>query len=332
MPSIGGLAINNPLSLANTAVKPVNNNSNLIAQGAVGAANAVQFPTAAPVNNAPAITTTAGSTLTPAQTTAQNEFNSQMTADQGALKTSIGSAAGDYKQSILDLVNSNKNSQNTINSQAVQNELARDQGIQGVTDMVSNGIQGGGVVLDNDNAGTSSAGDALARAYGVQGRQSASQVGNQYAQGENTINNSQTALNNDEGTQISDVQQKKVDTITSIVNSANSSLQYLDSLAASANITDLPNINQQIAQVKQQATAALSAYDSELSGAKTAPNSVDANRATAQGLFTAGTAAAQPFNFTDQAPATLQGTGPTPSSLPIFIAPQTDKNNRPALA
>lgn len=268
--------------------------------------------------------TTTSTTTNPAD---QAEYEGQLSADQAAINSGISTSAGDYNQSILDLVNGNTNAQAKINADAVQNELARDQGLQGVTDMVGNGIQGGGVQIDDAGGGTSSAGQQLAQDYGIVGRQAASQVGNQYAQGVNTVGNEQTVQNNDEATQIGDEQQKKSDTINSIVTSANSSLQYLDSLAQSADITDLPSINQQIATVKAQATAALSAYDGELSGINVAPTSQDQNRATAQQLVTAGTAPSAPFQFTTTQPAQFANSGPSPSTLPIYIAPSTSNKN-----
>lgn len=321
-PFAGLIGQNSSNNYLNPAVQP----SNSAPAPAKAAAAPAATPTTQNNTNVVAATTPVATGPTPAQQAAQNEYNSQYAADQSSINSGITSNAGDYNQSILDLINSNKNAQNKINSDAVQNELARDQGMQGVTSMVGNGIQGGGVQIDDAGGGTSSAGEALARDYGIVGRQAASQVGNQYAQGNNTINNEQTEQNNNEQTQLGDEAQKKTDTINTIVSSANQQLQYLDSLAQSANITDLPDINSQIASVKAQATAALSAFDSELSGVQVAPTTQAANQATAQGLFAAGTAPANAFNFTTTAPANIANTGPSPSSLPIYIAP-ANKNN-----
>lgn len=268
---------------------------------------------------------------------AQANYNNGLAADMSVINQGIGSGAGDYHQSILDYFNGAggvNSQQNTINASSVQNELSRAQGLQGVRDMISNGIQGGGVVLDNDNAGTSSAGEALARAYGIQGRQQASGVGNQYAQGQNTIANQQgnldTAVKN---FMTVDAPTKKADIINNIVSGANQTLTYLNAIAQGAGVSNLPAIQQQIDQVKAQATSALSAYDSELGQqqAANAPTSQEANQAKAQGLFAAGTAPAQAFNFTNVGPAQLQNTGPAASSLPIYIAP-SNKNTIPATA
>lgn len=335
--SIGGLTINNPLALSQPASKSA---SPLNATGLNLSGNGLSIyslpglsPLSAPAGSVLGASTTVPNTPAAAAgpRAAQNQFNNEQASTMDSINSGIDTGAGDYNQGILDIVNGNKNSQAAINAQAVQNELAKSQGLQGVTDMVGNGIQGGGVVLDNDNAGTSSAADALARAYGVQGRQAASQVGNQYAQGQNTINTSQTALNNNETAQVGDLNQKKADTINSIVNTANQQLTYLNAIASSASLPDQINIAQQIASIKAQATSALSAYDGELSGVNTTEIAQPAAQAQAQQLLTAGVAPTQAFNYTSQAPATLQNTGPAASDLPIYIAP-SNKSTVPTTA
>lgn len=262
-----------------------------------------------------------------AQQQAQTNYNNENSAVNSEVGSGITTQGGDYNQSILDLINANTGAQSKINADAVQNELAKDQGMQGVTDMVGNGIQGGGVQIDDAGGGTSSAGQQLAQDYGIVGRQAASQVGNQYAQGENTVNSEQDIQNGDEATQVGDEQQKKADAINSIIQGATQSLTMLDSYASEAGISDMPNILAQQAAIKAQATAALSAYDSELSGIQIAPTTQAANQAKAQGLFAAGTAPAQAFNYTTTAPATFANTGPSPSALPIYIAPATKNND-----
>lgn len=273
-------------------------------------------------------TTTTSTGPTAAEVAAANNFNNEQASDMGVINTAIGTAASGYGNDIQGLVTQNQNSQAAINAQAVQNELAEDQGTQSVNDMVNNGIEGGGVVLDNDNAGTSSAADALARAYGVQARQSESQVGNQFAQGEESIGNSQSALGNTENYEANtELPYDKTSAINNIVSNANSSLQYLDLLASeSGGTVSIPNINTQRQQVQNQATAALSALDGQIGGVTPAPTSNAQNESTAQGLFTAGTAPAQAFNYTDTAPATL-ASGPAASNLPIYIAPVQSNNN-----
>lgn len=298
------------------------------------AAKPASSPAAAPAassggasGGASAASVAAAAALAKAESNYQNESSATM----NTINTGINSGAGDYNQSILDAFNGSggfKSQQANVDQEQTQNELSRLEGMQGVRNMVNNGIQGAGVVLDNSGSGTSSAGDAVARAYGVQGRQQASSVGDQAAQGESSIQNDQNNLNNSEQNFVNvDEPTKKADIINSIVSGANQSLTYLNAIASSASLPDQINIAQQVAQIKANATAALSAYDSELSGSvsSNAPQTADQYNSKAAQLFSAGTAPENEFNFTDQAPATLQGTGPSASSLPIFVS--SSKNN-----
>lgn len=264
---------------------------------------------------------------------AEANYHSNLDATNNTIGTGIDAGGGDYKQSILDAFNGSggfKSQQATVDNERVQNELSRLQGMQGVREMVNNGIQGGGVVLDNAGAGTSSAGEALARAYGVQGRQQASKVGQQAAQGNNSIDTEQGNLSNAEDNfQNVDMPTKKADIINGIVASANQALTYLNALASGANLPDQINIAQRVAEVKAQATAALGAFDGQLSGARggNVPLGSDQYGSKAAQLFSSGTAPEKEFNFTSQAPATLQNTGPAASNLPIYLSSASNKND-----
>ena len=252
----------------------------------------------------------------------------------GTINQGIGSNAGDILNMINQYATTDTGQQRTINQQAIQNELSKQQGMQGVLDMVHNGIQSGGVTIGNAGGGTSSASEALARAYGLLGRQDASKVGNQYAQGQNTIQNTQQNLNDVIGQQGRDVTTSKADRITTIVTGAQAALQQLNYMAQIASAPDRVDIEKQINDVKAQALQELSQYDRNLSDSVTAngPTSQEANQASARGLATTGTAAAQPFNFTSNVPQNLQGTGDFSSSLPIFVSPNNKNNQAPALA
>lgn len=253
---------------------------------------------------------------------AVSDYNSNKDATFGLINNGIGSAASGYGSSIQDYLDAEKQQQNSINNEGVQNELAHEQGTQGILDMVGNGIKSGGVILANDNAGSSSAGEALARAYGTLGRQQQSSVNNQTAQGQAKIDTDQENLTEANATETRHTQEDKVNTINSIVNDATSKIASLNQAASSASLPERLDIDSQIAQIKAQATSALSAYDSELSSgiAANAPASADDNQAAATKLLNAGTAPEQPFDYTTDVPASLSGSGQFASSLPIFIA------------
>lgn len=252
------------------------------------------------------------------------DYNRSLTSSNNSISDAINSGASGYKGSILDYLDSRRGQQNTINSDAVQNELARQTGMQGILDMVGNGVRSTGTVLANKNAGSSSAGDAIARAYGTLGRQQASGVGNQFAQGQNKVNTEQSNLSLADTSQQRHSSEDKTNTINTIVNNARSQLASLNQAASYASIPNRVDIESKIAQVKQQAMAALSSYDSSLTQGISGQTPLDSNgvRAQATSLATAGTAPSQPFNYTSEAPAQFQGTGQFASSLPIFIAPK----------
>lgn len=246
------------------------------------------------------------------------------TALKGNTMNSINSTIDQSSQglhsSILDYLEGRGRQQSTIDSKSVQNELAREQGGQGILDMVGNGIRSGGVTLAHNNAGSSSGADALARAYSVLGRQQMSSVGNQFAQGQNEIQTDQNNLMATDATQIRHSEEDKTKTINSIVTDASDKLSRLNAAAANASLPDRVQIDQEIARIKQQALTALSSYDQELSQgiSSQVPQSADATRAKANDLRVAGVAPENAFNFTAEAPAQFQNTGQFASSLPIF--------------
>lgn len=266
---------------------------------------------------------------------AEKSYNDTLAADRQGFSDVIGSNAGDYKTAILDQFNNPggfKSQQANINNEGIQNELSNIQGMQDIRDMVNNGINGAGVVLDNDGSGTSSAGDAVARAYGVQARQQSAKVGSQFAQGQHQIESEQGTLNNAEDNFMNtDMPQKKADMISAIAQNAQSQLANLNYMATIANIPDRVNILQEMQNVKSQATQALSAFDSQLTSQRAAntPESQDNSRADAMKLYTAGSAPTHQFDYSTTAPAQMQNSGPAASPLPIYVAPQGNKDNTP---
>ena len=341
---IGGLAIHNPMATPNAyaggnnpaPAAVVNNGAGGGGGGGGGGGNNGNNNnnTTPPNPGVPA----APAGPTPAQITAQNNYNNTYGADMTGIASNISAGASTYGQGIMDAFNGTGgfgDRQSTIDSSGIQNQLSEDQGMQGVRDMVNNGIQGGGVMLDNAGAGTSSASDALARAYGVEGRQQASSVGSQYQGGLATIGVNQGQLNSDENNYVAvDAPANKAIAVNSIVQSATSALTYLNLMAA--NTTDpaqLGDISAKIAQIKSEATTALTNYDGSLASQMTAHTGMTQPtiQSTAASRFAAGTAPASEFNYTSTAPATIQGTGPAASNLPIYVSP-SNKTNIPATA
>lgn len=294
---------------------------------------AVTTAVAAPGGSTTSAQDVAAAQAAQAQAAAEANYQNIKSGDMSTINSNIGANASQYNSDILGAFQDTggyNSQQSNINQEQTQNELARLQGMQGVRDMVNNGVQGGGVMLDNAGAGTSSAGEALARAYGILGRQQASGVGQQAAEGESSISNDQNNLTNAEnfftGTKMPN---EKQSIVNNIVSAASQSLTYLNAMALSSSLPDQIDIANQIAQVKAQATAALSAYDGELASnvASNAPQTSDQTSSKAASLFAAGTAPEQEFNFTSEAPAQFANTGPSASSLPIFTSSQANKND-----
>jgi hypothetical protein len=271
------------------------------------------------------VTTGGSSTVSNGPTAAQLA----QIANFGALHQNILSSATDaganaaqnqYGVGVLDFLNSAKTGQNQLNQKGTQLELARQQGAQGIRGMVGRGIQSGGVLLNNKNAGDSSAAGAIARAYGDLGQRQMSTVGNQYAQGQSELGNEQAAFNDQQNLGVIKLGAQKNQIVNSIVDQANQSLAALDGQMATAGIGDRINLEAEKQNIKSQALAQLRQYDEMLANgvAGQHPATVDQNRDAAGQLAQNGTAATNPFQFTDQAPAQFQNTGPFSGNLPLF--------------
>jgi hypothetical protein len=255
------------------------------------------------------------------------KFN-QLKADFSGQKNNIMSGANDainnagtsIGSGILDLISSLSSGQRAIDSQAVQNELAKKQGLRGVMDHLGQGIRSGGVMLANKNAGDSSAAGALADAYGQIGRQEASQIGNQYAQGMEQVGLKQQDLSDQKDVGMRHIAENKTQVINNIVSDTQTKLAALDSAIAGASLPDRINIEGEKNNVRNQALAALQQYDQQLQQGvgNVHAQSQDDRMAKANELANAGVAPEGAYSFTEHGPAQFQGTGPFASSLPLF--------------
>lgn len=237
----------------------------------------------------------------------------------GNVNDSVSNLGASYQNGVLGLIDTLNAGQHGIDQQEIQNQLAKQQGIAGVTASVARGIKSGGVTLANRNAGSSSAAGALADAYGQQGRQQLSQVGNQYAQGENAIQEAQNSFNTSVAGKQRDLEYNKQQQVNSIVNDAGSKLAALDAQIAGASLPDRIAIDQEKQNIRNQALSALQQYDQQLSSAVGGLHPLDQASAVTQArsLATAGTAPDNAFQFTESAPAQF-GQGPVSSGLPLF--------------
>lgn len=276
----------------------------------------------------------------PSPTPTQAQTDPYSTYQQGLMnnfdpqKANIFSSANDaainqgqnlgYGQNgIMSFINNLRDTQTGIDNKSTQNELSKIQGGRSILDMVGRGIKSGGVMLAGRNAGDSSGAEAIARAYGDAGRRSMSQVGNQYALGQNDIAQQQTSLDrkrNDYVNGPGGYQLSKANIVSSIVDAARNSLAQLDAQMAQASLPQRIALEQEKENIRTQVMGHLTQYDQLLADQNSQINPMghDAAQQKAFGLASAGAAPESAFNFTSQAPAQFQGTGPFASDLPIF--------------
>lgn len=253
-------------------------------------------------------------------------FNTQKQGIIDSASSAAENKAKEYGLSVLNFLDSLKLGQQKLDRQGANNELAKMQGVNGVLGMVGRGIRSGGVMLNNKNAGDSSAAGALANAYGQIGRGQLSNVGNQYEQGNNELQADQSAFDVQQAAGVRNLQGSKDIAVNDIVNAARTSLVELDAKMADASMPERIAIEQEKNNIKQTVVSKLQALDQQLtsgvSGVKAA--TVDQRRQTAGDLLRAGTSlGADAFNFSTEAPATFQGIQPAGSGIPLYTMPRS---------
>lgn len=251
-------------------------------------------------------------------------FNTQKGNIFSTSKEAAQNKAISRKSSILDFIGSLKSGQRNIDERGVQNELSKKQGYSSILDMVGRGLKSGGVLLGNKNALSSSAAEGLARAYGSIGQRELGKVGNQYELENRNIGMAQEDFGEQRQTGLRKFEEDKTQTVNSIVSQARGSLAELDAAMLDADMPTRIAIEQEKERIKGEVLDILSQYDQKLAqgAAGVAPTSVEDRRRTAFGLANAGVAATNPFDFSTEAPAEFQGTGPFPSELPLFTTPR----------
>lgn len=255
-----------------------------------------------------------------ADAVARQNFNSGRDSMFGSIDRRLENEGVGIRSGILDQIEALRNGQNSIDTSAVNNELGKKQGMSGVMNMVSNGLRSGGVILANKNASNSSAPEALARAYSLLGRQSASEVGNKYEIANNNIRAQQTNLDNTRATTSRKYQDQKSQLINSIIDSATTQMEALNTSMVNASLPDRIAIEQEKNNIRNKALGQLQQFDNLLQSEMAGVKASDANTrlSKAQELANAGTAASGEFDYTSAIPAELQNTGPFEANLPIF--------------
>lgn len=247
-------------------------------------------------------------------------FNTQKQNIFGSSLDAARTAGIGLKSNILDFIDSLRQGQRSIDSSAVDNELARQRGTQDVYSSVNRGIQSGGQMLTNRNASDSSAAEAIARAYGDIGRRSLSQVGNQYELNNRSLGEQQQILDEQRAAGIRKFGESKEQIVGNIVVQARNSLAALDAAMLEASLPERIAIEQEKENIRQQVLAELSQYDALLTSqaGAIAPTSQADRISEATRLGAAGRAPSTAFNFDTMPAAQFQNTGPFASELPLF--------------
>lgn len=218
-----------------------------------------------------------------------------------------------------------RQAQNAINQKGIQNEASRRSGQQDILGMVGRGIESGGRILANKNAGTSSATGEIARAYGNMGQREMSKVGNQYELANQGINQEQQALKEQQDLYKNTVfQNNKEQIVGSIVSAAQSQLAELDTALRGASLPDRIAIEGEKNKIRDSARAELAKFDAMLANEINSAQATtqEQNRSKAVDLANMGQAPAGQFDYTTEAPVGFQGPAPAGGNLPIFTFPR----------
>lgn len=247
-------------------------------------------------------------------------FNNQKSNIYGSANDAATSLQGGFNQSILDTIRGFTRNQDAIDKKSVQNESSKIQGGRDIMSMVGRGVKSGGVQLAQKNAGSSSATQAIANAYGQLGQRQMSTIGNQYASNAGDIADTQRYQNEDLASAPGKFHEGLMQSVNGIVNAARDQFAALDAAMANASLPDRIAIEQEKETLRGQVLGHLQQYDAQLAqgvgGIKALGGDDVRSRANSQ--LSAGQADPNLFNYNTQVPAQFQNSGPFASELPIF--------------
>lgn len=259
------------------------------------------------------------------QRIAQNNFNSgysnlQASQDSTLDKWGIGYGAG-YRS----LYNQILGGQENIDTMAAKNELNLKRGTQGVLGMVGRGIKSAGVMLGNRNAGSSSAADRIAKAYGSLGKSEMGNVGNQYALQNEDIATQQKALGRQEEEGFNNLEEAKKVMLNDIISDTRNQVQSLMTMMQNADLPTQISLQAEIDAVKAEGIAKAQSVEGQWKSKIIGVNARgrDGNMTRAEEMMTAGMDLGKDaFNFTTEAPMSMNNTIPAGANLPIYTIPR----------
>lgn len=255
------------------------------------------------------------STINP---TLSNILNS---STEAARNTGLG-----IDTTLRNYLNSQMDSQDVLNNQAIQAEMAKKTGNSDILKAVGQGIEGANRMLANNNAGSSSAAEELVKIYNKIGAEKFTKLLNDYGLKMNEITTGRTKLKRNIDTYKQDFINNKEQVINGIVSSAAEQLNALNNALVGASLSDRVDIEAEKAKVKAAAQTELAKYDQQLNSIISEINAAETsdtqNRTKAQELLSLGQSSTSPFNYTTEIPTNWVGQAPAGSSLPIYVKKQ----------
>jgi hypothetical protein len=111
-----------------------------------------------------------------------------------------------------------------------------------------------------------------------------------------------------------------MDSVNGIVQSATQQISALQAAMTNASLPNKIALDQEVQNIRNQALGELGKYDSQLQSGVSGIHAADQNaiQTAASQQLSAGQAPANSFNYTTEAPAVVQGTGPAASTLPLY--------------
>lgn len=255
----------------------------------------------------------------------QNNFNSGYQNLQDSQTSTLDKWGIGYGAGYRSLYNQILGGQEAIDTMAAKNELNLKRGTQGILGMVGRGIKSAGVMLGNRNAGSSSATDRIAKAYGTLGKNEMGNVGNQYALENMDIANEQTALGRREQEGLTNLEESKQVMLNDIITDTRNQVQSLMTMMQNADLPTQITLQAEIDAVKAEGIAKAQSVEGVWKPKVSGVNARDrqGNMTKAEEMMTAGLDLGKDaFNFTTEAPMAMNGTVPAGANLPIYTLPR----------
>lgn len=229
------------------------------------------------------------------------------------------SYASKYGLSINELVNQGQVGQSAIDTSRINNFANQQLGQKQVNNMVGSGIQSGGVLLANRNAGDSSATEAIAKAYGVLGNREMMNINNQFEAGQRDINQAQVEFDAQQALGLNRLKVESADEADRIVTQARDDIAALRAEQQKVDFPTQVDIEAEIAAIQGRTIASLKVLDNRLVTEMGAIKGIDNTTAQSKAMsnINAGNVPQNQFNYNTSPEVKMPGASP-PSTLPIY--------------